>query len=80
MQVARVRSEQEIAGSARRSATSTATRRGRAELPSPEDIDPDRFRAAVLRAWESRPIEGRREALDALLDGVTLSEGGIHVA
>jgi len=52
---------------------------GRAELPSPEDIDPERFRAAVLRAWESRPVEERREALEALLDQVTLSEGGIHI-
>jgi hypothetical protein len=53
---------------------------GRAELPSPEDIDPERFRAAVLRAWESRPVAERREALEALLDQVTLSEGGIHIA
>ena len=53
---------------------------GQADLPSPEDIDPERFRAAVLRAWESHPIEERREALGALLDQVTLSEGGIHIA
>lgn len=36
--------------------------------PRSEEIDPERLRAAVLRAWESRPVEERRWALGVLLD------------
>ena len=36
-------------------------------------------RAAVLRAWPDKPPDLRREALDRLLDRITLSDGGAHV-
>ena len=48
-------------------------------LPEPEAIDPELFRAAVLRAWQARPLEERREALDKLVEKITLQEGGAHV-
>jgi len=47
--------------------------------PTPERVDPIKFRAAVLEAWSSRPLEERREALDRLVEKITLSEGGVHV-
>ncbi len=49
------------------------------DTPKPEDIDPEKFREAVLRAWEARPVVERRRALDTLLEKVTLSEGGVHI-
>jgi hypothetical protein len=51
----------------------------RQPLPEPEAIDPELFRAAVLRAWQARPLEERREALDKLVEKITLQEGGAHV-
>ena len=48
-------------------------------LPGPERIDPAKFRAAVLEAWSARPLDERREALDRLIEKITLSEGGAHV-
>jgi hypothetical protein len=52
----------------------------RVELPRPDEIDPERFRAAVKRAWDARPVEERRAALDGLLDSITLSPGGVHIS
>ena len=48
-------------------------------VPTPERVDPIRFRAAVLEAWSTRPLDERREALDRLVEKITLSEGGVHV-
>ena len=53
---------------------------GQIDVPRPEDIDPEPFREAVLQAWEARPVVERRRALDTLLEQVTLSEGGVHIA
>lgn len=51
----------------------------RQPLPKPEAIDPELFRAAVLQAWQARPLEERREALDKLVEKITLQEGGAQV-
>jgi DNA invertase Pin-like site-specific DNA recombinase len=51
----------------------------RRELPGVEKIDPEKFRASVLQAWTDKPIDLRREALDRLLERITLDEGGVHV-
>lgn len=51
----------------------------RRELPAAEKADPEKFRARVLQAWTDKPLELRREALDRLLERVTLDEGGVHV-
>ncbi len=51
----------------------------RRELPAVEKIDPEKFRASVLQAWTDKPIDLRREALDRLLERITLDEGGAHV-
>ncbi len=51
----------------------------RRELPAAEHIDADAFRASVLAAWSAKPMELRREALDRLLEKITLDEGGAHV-
>ena len=48
-------------------------------LPSPDEIDPERFRAEVLRAWHEAPLEDRREALGKLLSEVRLSPGGVTI-
>jgi len=48
-------------------------------LPSPDEIDPERFRAEVLRAWREAPLEDRREALGKLLSEVRLSPGGVTI-
>ncbi len=48
-------------------------------LPAPDTIDADTFRAAIREAWSARPIEARREALDRMIDQITLSEGGAHI-
>ena len=48
-------------------------------LPGADEIDPTRFREAVLLAWQQRPLDERREALDHLLERVTLHEGGAEV-
>ena len=45
----------------------------------PEQIDPAAFRAAVLEAWTSRPLQDRREALDRMIERITLSTGGAHI-
>ena len=39
-----------------------------------------RFREAVLLAWRQRPLDERRDALDRLIEEITLSEGGAQVA
>jgi len=51
----------------------------RRELPVADKIDADAFRASVLAAWSAKPMELRREALDRLLEKITLDEGGAHV-
>ena len=51
----------------------------RKPLPTSERTDPAKFRAAVLEAWSVRPLDERREALDRLVEKITLSEGGAHV-
>ncbi len=51
----------------------------RKPVPTPEQIDPIKFRAAVLEAWSARPLDERREALDRLVEKITLSSGGAHV-
>ncbi len=51
----------------------------RKPVPSPEQVDPAKFREAVLEAWTARPLEERREALDRLVEKITLSSGGAHV-
>lgn len=51
----------------------------RRDLPAAEKADPDKFRARVLQAWTDKPLELRREALDRLLERITLDEGGAHV-
>ncbi len=48
-------------------------------VPTAERVDPIKFRAAVLEAWSTRPLAERREALDRLVEKITLSEGGVHV-
>ena len=48
-------------------------------VPTPERMDPAKFRAAVLEAWSTRPLDERREALDRLVEKITLSEGGAHI-
>jgi hypothetical protein len=49
------------------------------EVPQPERIDPQRFREAVLQAWEARPLDEGREALNGLLDRVELRIGGVSI-
>jgi len=56
-----------------------ATMPQRRELPGADTVDPERFRAAVLQAWTNKPLALRREALDRLIDRITLSDGGAHV-
>jgi site-specific DNA recombinase len=56
-----------------------ATLPQRRELPDVDTVDPERFRAAVLQAWTAKPLDLRREALDRLLERITLDEGGAHV-
>ena len=51
----------------------------RRELPAVEKVDPEKFRAGVLQAWTDKPLDLRREALDRLLERITLDEGGVHV-
>ncbi len=51
----------------------------RKAVPTPERMDPAKFRAAVLEAWSNRPLDERREALDRLVEKITFSEGGAHV-
>ncbi len=51
----------------------------RRELPAAEKADPDKFRASVLQAWTDKALDLRREALDRLLERITLDEGGVHV-
>jgi hypothetical protein len=34
---------------------------------------------AVLEAWSTRPLDERREALERLVEKITLSDGGAHV-
>ena len=51
----------------------------RRELPAIEKLDPEKLRASVLQAWTDKPIDLRREALDRLLERITLDEGGVHV-
>jgi hypothetical protein len=48
-------------------------------LLAAEKADPEKFRDRVLQAWTDKPLELRREALDRLLERVTLDEGGVHV-
>ena len=48
-------------------------------LPAPDEIDSERFRAEVLRAWHDAPLEDRREALGKLLSEVRLSPGGVTI-
>ena len=38
------------------------------------------FREAVLLAWKLRPLDERRDALDRLIEEITLSEGGAQLA
>ncbi len=47
--------------------------------PPSSSLDLEAFRTAVLEAWTNRPLEARREALDQLLEQVTLSPGGLHI-
>jgi hypothetical protein len=51
----------------------------RKAVPTPDRMDPAKFRAAVLEAWSTRPLVERREALDRLVEKITLSDGGAHV-
>ena len=51
----------------------------RKAVPTPDRMDPAKFRAAVLEAWTTRPLVERREALDRLVERITLSDGGAHV-
>ena len=55
------------------------TRPRRPRLSAAEKADPEKFRARVLQAWTDKPLELRREALDRLLERITLGEGGAHV-
>ena len=50
-----------------------------APLPGVDTVDPERFRAAVLQAWTNKPLDLRREALDRLINRITLTDGGAHV-
>jgi len=52
----------------------------RKEVPALDQVDPDVFRDAVLQAWNERPLQERREALDKVLDRVMLDEGGVKIA
>jgi hypothetical protein len=56
-----------------------ATLPQRRALPDTDIVDPERFRSAVLQAWSNKPLDLRREALDRLIDRITLSDGGAHV-
>ena len=56
-----------------------ATLPQRRELPGVDTVDPERFRAAVLQAWTNKPLDLRREALDRLINRITLTDGGAHV-
>ena len=51
----------------------------RKAVPTPNRMDLAKFRAAVLEAWSTRPLDERREALDRLVEKITLSDGGAHV-
>jgi hypothetical protein len=51
----------------------------RRPVPSAEQIDPVKFRAAVLESWSARPLDECRRSLDRLLQTITLDEGGAHV-
>jgi DNA invertase Pin-like site-specific DNA recombinase len=49
-------------------------------VPGVDEVDPVRFREAVLEAWKQRPLEERREALSMVLERVTLVPGGVQIA
>ena len=49
-------------------------------LAGEDEIDPSRFREAVLLAWRRRVLDERRVALDRLIEKTTISEGGAQVA
>jgi len=51
----------------------------RTAMPGVDEIDPTRFREAVLLAWQQRLLEDRREALDRLVERITLHEGGAEI-
>ncbi len=51
----------------------------RTAVPNRGQVDPERFRRSILAAWQGRPLEQRREALDRLLDRVTLEPGGVRI-
>lgn len=51
----------------------------RRAVPGVDELDPVRFREAVLEAWKQRPMEERREALAQVLDRVTISPGEVHI-
>jgi DNA invertase Pin-like site-specific DNA recombinase len=51
----------------------------RRAVPTVEQVNPEVFRAAVLEAWQQRPLEERREALSQVLDRITLEPGGVTV-
>ena len=51
----------------------------RQAVPSMDEVDPERFREAVLEAWHNRPLLERREALAKVLDRVTLDPGGVKI-
>ena len=51
----------------------------RRPVPGIDELDPDRFREAVMEAWKQRPMEERREALSRVLDRVTISPGEVHI-
>ncbi len=48
-------------------------------VPGVDEVDPVRFREAVLEAWKQRPLEERREALNRVLDRVTVTPGGVQI-
>lgn len=62
--------------SARLRLTALPTRRS---VPGIDEVDAERFRQAVLVAWQHRPLEERRQALDRVIDHITLTPGEIHV-
>jgi DNA invertase Pin-like site-specific DNA recombinase len=51
----------------------------RRAVPGIDEVDPERFREAVLEAWKQRPMEERREALAQVLDRITISPGEVHI-
>ena len=59
--------------------TKLAALPARQAVPSADEVDPQRFREAVLEAWNNRPLGERREALARVLDQVTLDPGGVKI-